>query len=923
MGSFAMSPDESPAREEEFSRLLAACDDALAAGQPAHTLYDPEAPAELRSRLEREVAWCRMVRRLLPETPSTNPPLSATPPLPGAPAAPPPTRLGRFRVRRELGRGGFGVVLLAFDPKLGREVALKVPRPEALTHPELRARFQREARATAGLDHPNLVPVYEAGEDGGVCWIASAYCPGITLSAWLKERTEPVPFRLAARLTATLAEAVEHAHRCGILHRDLKPANVMLSPRPAGDAPADAADGMDFIPRVMDFGLAKGLPGQDGALTEDQHTKTGAILGTPAYMAPEQAESRNQAVGPATDVYALGTLLYEVLTGQPPFRGDTPLETIWLLRTQEPLSPLRLRPKLPCDLETICLKCLEKAPARRYPTAQALADDLRRFLAGEPIRARRVGRLERALKWAWRRPAAAALLAVSVTAVLVVAVLVGVYNARLIEQRNLAETRRQEAEANLAEASAQRQRALTHLRNAIAAVDQMLAASDRLAPAPYTLTVRRELTEDALRLFQELAREEDRDPEIRYEVGSAWRRKGKLQGGMGQREQAEQSYRKAVAVFEQLTAEEPGKPAHWDELAASWNNLALALGANELAESERLLRRALSVQDRLAVDYPDVPGYRLDAHVTRGDLEMILFKSQRHEEADRLSREAIDGLEKLVAEAPAVREYRFALANALNNHAAFLGLRGRSAEVGRVLRRAVEVFEPLAEGPAADPGNRSRLALTLYNLGAFLAGHGRPEDGEKVWRRSAEVRRRLASDFPEVPIYRASLGGTLSRLAFLARDRGDWAEAGRLWEEAIRNERSAFVGDFNDPGTVQNLGIDLFNLAEVRLQQGRYREADQVAENLRALRRSSGHGDYEAARVLSRCIPLANKDAGLSSAQRQELTTDYARRAVEYLRLAMKKGRADGTTWGADPAFAPLGSRPDFQQLLKDVGRKP
>jgi tetratricopeptide (TPR) repeat protein len=920
MGNFAMSPDESPAREDEFSRLLAACDDALAAGQPAHTVYQAEAPDELRSRLEREVAWCRMVRRLLPETASTGPPLSDTPCVPGAPAAATPAQLGRFRIRRELGRGGFGVVLLAFDPKLGREVALKVPRPEALTHPELRARFQREARATAGLDHPNLVPVYEAGEEGGVCWIASAYCPGITLSAWLKERTEPVPFRLAARLTATLAEAVEHAHQRGVLHRDLKPANVMLSPRPPGDAPDD---GMDFIPRVMDFGLAKALPGPDGALTQDHSTQSGAVLGTPAYMAPEQAEGHIQAAGPATDVYALGALLYEVLTGQPPFRGDTPLETLWLLRTQEPLSPLRLRPKLPRDLETICLKCLEKAPARRYPTAQALADDLRRFRAGEPIRARPVSRWERALKWARRRPAAAALLAVSVLAVLVVAALVGVYNARLIEQRNLAEAKRQEAEANLADATAQRQRALTHLRNAIAAVDQMLTAADRLAPAPYTLTVRRELTEDGLRLFQELAREEDRDPEIRYEVGRAWRRAGQMRGGMGEREQAEQSYRKAVEVFEQLTAEEPGKPAHWRELAASYNNLALALDAAELAESERLLRRAQSLQDRLAADYPDVPGYRLDAGVTRGDLEMVLFKSRRHEEADQASREAIDILEKLVAEAPAVRDYRFALANALNNHAAFLGQRGRADEIEPVLRRAVEVFEPLAEGPSADPGSRSRLALTLHNLGIFLAEHGRPEEGERVWRRSAELKRRLASDFPEVPAYRAALGATLSKLAFRARDRGDPDEAGRLWDEAVRSEVSALGKDFNDPDTVQNLGINLFNLAEVRLQQGRYREADQVAESLRALRRSTGHGDYEAARVLSRCIPLADKDAGLSSARRQELTADYARRAVEYLRLALRKGREDGAAWGTDPAFAPLGSRPDFQQLLKDVGRKP
>jgi serine/threonine protein kinase len=237
-------------------------------------------------------------------------------------------RLGRFEVRRELGRGAFGLVFLAHDPQLRREVALKVPRVEALVTAELRERFLREARAAAALGHPNLVPVYEVGSLGPVCYIASAYCPGPTLAAWLRERVAPVPERLAARLLATLAGALEHAHSRGVLHRDLKPSNVLLEPAPPGAA---APDGLDLVPRVTDFGMAKVLAEADAS-----QTASGAVLGTPSYMAPEQASGKKD-VGPPADVYALGAILYQLLTGRPPFRAETLLDLLQQVRDQEPV----------------------------------------------------------------------------------------------------------------------------------------------------------------------------------------------------------------------------------------------------------------------------------------------------------------------------------------------------------------------------------------------------------------------------------------------------------------------------------------------------------------------------------------------------------------------------------------------------------
>jgi hypothetical protein len=300
------------------------------------------------------------------------------------------TVLGRFRITCELGSGGFGIIFLAEDSRLGRKVALKVPRPEVAGQPELRQRFLREAHSAAALDHPNVAPVYEAGEADGLCYIASAYCPGGNLAAWLRRQPGPVPLRHAAGLVGALAGAVQHAHEHGVLHRDLKPSNILLAP-----AQGEAGE-LEFVPKVTDFGLAKLLE------EADEETTSGLLLGTPAYMAPEQVEGRTKAVGVATDVYALGVILYELLTGRTPFRGPSLLMTLDQVRTAEPVAPRALRRDVPHDLDVICLKCLQKAPRDRYASAADLAADLQRFLRHEPIRARPVGFVTRAWRWCQR-----------------------------------------------------------------------------------------------------------------------------------------------------------------------------------------------------------------------------------------------------------------------------------------------------------------------------------------------------------------------------------------------------------------------------------------------------------------------------------------------------------------------------------------
>jgi WD40 repeat protein len=373
-----------PDDDAHLADLLAAYDEALAAGQPSSA--DTSAESTL---LPIDVDRLRAARECL-ELLERCWPRRAAPPQPLE-------RVGRFGLVRELGRGGFGIVYLADDPLLGRQVAVKVPHPEVLLSPQLRSRFVGEARAAARLEHPNLVPVYEAGEEGLLCYLVSAFCPGVTLRRWLDDRAAPVACRDAAALVAALAGGVAYMHSRGVCHRDIKPTNVLL-PASAGGA-ADLA-----APRLTDFGLAK--VAEDGT----ERTRTGQLLGTPQYMAPEQIEGRVQDVGPASDVYALGVLLYELLTGQPPCRGRTDTDTMRRIAAEEPTPPRRLRRDVPRDLEAVCLKCLEKQPVRRYPSAQALAEDLRRFLAGQPTRAKPLTAWKRVGRWVRRRPGVAAAL---------------------------------------------------------------------------------------------------------------------------------------------------------------------------------------------------------------------------------------------------------------------------------------------------------------------------------------------------------------------------------------------------------------------------------------------------------------------------------------------------------------------------------
>jgi serine/threonine-protein kinase len=368
-----------------------------------------------------------------------------------------------YEVEAVLGRGGMGVVFRAKHLRLNRTVALKMLLAGAYAGPHERVRFQCEAEAVAGLRHMNIVQVYDVAEHEGWPYFTMELVEGGSLAQKLTGTPQPV--RQTAALLATLAEAVQVAHQGGIIHRDLKPANILLTP--------------DGAPKISDFGLARHLEG--GAA----RTQSGMPLGTPSYMAPEQAGGKSRAIGCASDVYALGAILYELLTGRPPFKAETAAETVLQVISQEPASPLHFNPRVPRDLETICLKCLHKDPERRYVSARALADELMRFLEGRPIQARPLGWPERLWRWARRNPATAAL--VTTGLVLVALALGGGWWLQRQQAERRAQTARQEGrawqavDAALEQAAAFRKQG--HWPEALAALEAAERLLDTSTPA--------------------------------------------------------------------------------------------------------------------------------------------------------------------------------------------------------------------------------------------------------------------------------------------------------------------------------------------------------------------------------------------------------------------------------------------------------
>jgi len=799
---------------------------------------------------------------------------------PSAPAAV-PIHIGRFQVRQQLGEGTFGVVYRAHDPQLDREVALKVAKPGALETPERVKRFLGEAKAVANLRHPHIVPVFDSGQDGDRYYIASAFIPGGSLEAELESQrqndgtSKPLDGRRAAQLVRQLAEALAYAHSRNVIHRDIKPANLMLDER--GDA------------LLTDFGLAARLEGGE-RLTQD-----GSGMGTPAYMAPEQAQGKAEA---ASDQYSLGCTLYELLTGQTPFAGPPAIQLV-LHQTQDPPSPRMVRSKLPRDLETICLKALAKKPAQRFRGCGEMADELRRYLDGEPIHTRRLSLAERAIRWLRKEPKLAGALAATLGLLIAVAVVLAL-SARQ-EQRNAEAQKglREQAEGQTRRADQARQDAekeAEKARKVAAVMVGMFEASDPLGLNGYSfftpqhsgekLTARQVLDHGAQRVVQdfkdqpviqatlmdtlgnvyrslghfkeantllrgalELRRRQGMDD---LEVASSLHNLGWLHHEQGDFEAAQRLYREGLALRI--------KHLHPDHLlvATSKFNLAWLLAQwSEQKEAQALFAEVLAIREKqLGPEHRDV-GLALFAlafaHIEGGEPAPALPLSTRALQIF-LKQEGPEGLSEAVGLfQQAIIQLKLGFPQLAEPAArkclqlSRKGLGERHLYITPVLWLLAQVLEAQGKDKEADQCyvecldiGRATLGfahpkaiIAVHDYARLLARTGRRAEGEKLFQEALEAKRqRYGPDHPFV-------AEAIFLLADYARGSdGKRAEqlhreADAIWRKAKHMQKTPYV-------------LNLVHWARLLDQQKRYPEAEKLYREALPLVRAKAGAEHAA-----------------------------------------------------------------------------
>ena len=706
--------------------------------------------------------------------------------------------IGRFKLLRALGAGSHGIVYLARDPVLERDVALKVPRPETLVSPDLRKRFLREARTVAELAHPNLVPVYEVGELGPVCFIASQYCSGPTLANWLTDQQRRVSVHLAVTLAKSLAETVDYVHQRGILHRDIKPANVLLTPLLKTIQPSQPIEPnpFPFELKLTDFGLAKLMDGSPNS------TRTGAVLGTPAYMAPEQAEGRGNRISPATDVYALGVILYELLTGRPPFRGGSDLETIRQVTESRLISPRRLRREVPRDLEAVCLKCLEFEPDRRYQTAGNLAEDLRRFLAAEPVSARRAGPLLRLTKSFQRKPVVSTLV-VSLALALVIGSSIVTWLWR-----------RSEHNYKLAEASFRD----SHL--AIQEVHTVIYEGGKYND-PRFQPLRKELLETGLKYYRQLLARHSEDEAVLADAAGTLYEMGFISQSTGSKTKALETYDESRATWDSLIERNPTESRYQYYLAKTLNHMGLMqLETGKPDEAIASWRRSHEVWITLCANHPDDTGYQRELGYAYLALAGYDRSTQRWESMRLNSEAARRNFEKLSQQNPNNGELARMLAVSYSNIAYSHTQTGDHLKALEFLELSRDICEDLVRRQLDMPTSAKSLAQTLLAMGGVASSMNNPDLARRSFLRSNEILSELHQEHPATITYKRDLATSHWQLANLLRDGTNDVERRRHLLRSLVLRRELVQANPEVFGNLIDLERSLIDMAELSRDGG-------------------------------------------------------------------------------------------------------
>jgi tetratricopeptide (TPR) repeat protein len=767
-----------------------------------------------------------------------------------------------YEILGELGRGGMGVVYKARQLRLNRLVALKMILAGDHASPEAARRFLAEAESIARLHHPHIVQIFAFGDCEGRPYFEMEYVDGGSLADRL-DGTPRSP-RDAARLVETLARAIHEAHRLGIVHRDLKPANILLS--------------RDGVPKIADFGLAKWLD------AETALTRTQLIIGSPSYMAPEQAGQGATRIGPAADVYSLGAILYELLTGRPPFQAATVLETLEQVRSAQPIAPSRLRPRLPRDLVTICLKCLEKAPARRYASAAELAEDLRRFEAGQTILARPVGVHERLWRWCRREPAVASL------AVALLAGLAGVATQwwraesnlkEAIEQRSRAEQNaRKQEEANRALTLANARERTAH-RRAEARFDAAMKALEKIQKITQDAALLREprmeglranLLQTALGFYKELqaSLQEDASPEAREQLSRAYADVGMVTWELGLREEALAAFQQSLALVEQMAAAMPADPGVRTNLGRAHARNGWAFrNMGRPAEALRCYERARAIQEPLARENPATPRYQEYLSWTYSNLGVIHLELGHPAVAIQSHHRAMAIHEPLVNRDPGNAQYRNDLGWCWRYLCLALAASGDLGAALQFAERATALYEELVPAHPDNVEMRWRLARCLDEVGRIRTRIGRRAEAAEPLHRAAAIFESLARDNPV--LYNIDV---IRNRLYLASQR----------ELSGRNEEA---------------------LAYLRMADDLLLRSSQVQPRLVLYDIACAHGLWS----------VAGQDGAIAPAEREP----RARRAIAALRRAVMAGHGDLDQIRRDPVLNPLRSRADFQELVFDL----